>query len=179
MRSPRRRNCPISRPISSSACAPRRPRVHCITNAVAQTFTANVLLAAGAIPSMTIVARRGRAFVRRADALLVNLGTFDAERRRLRLPPSPWPTEAHALGARSGVHRPSAPRAAFAKRLVAKKPTALRLNQREFDALGGNAKDLAAFTRHAAKSIPSSGLPVSATSCPTARGSPPSPTATR
>src|SRR6266540_545291 len=32
----------------------RRPRVHCITNAVAQAFTANVLLAAGAVPSMTI-----------------------------------------------------------------------------------------------------------------------------
>ena len=32
----------------------RQPRVHCITNAVAQNFTANVLLAVGAIPSMTI-----------------------------------------------------------------------------------------------------------------------------
>jgi hypothetical protein len=29
----------------------RRPRVHCITNAVAQNLTANVLLAAGAVPS--------------------------------------------------------------------------------------------------------------------------------
>ena len=29
------------------------PRVHCITNSVAQNFTANMLLAAGAIPSMT------------------------------------------------------------------------------------------------------------------------------
>ena len=27
------------------------PRVHCITNAVAQNFTANVLLAAGCVPS--------------------------------------------------------------------------------------------------------------------------------
>ena len=31
-----------------------RPHVHCITNSVAQNFTANVLLAAGATPSMTI-----------------------------------------------------------------------------------------------------------------------------
>ena len=38
----------------------RAPRVHCITNAVAQTFTANVLLAAGAVPSMTLVGRRDR-----------------------------------------------------------------------------------------------------------------------
>jgi len=59
----------------------RAPRVHCVTNAVAQHFTANVLLAAGAIPSMTISADEIGAFVARADALLVNLGTFDAERR--------------------------------------------------------------------------------------------------
>src|SRR5436309_10474738 len=59
----------------------RNPRVHCITNAVAQSFTANVLLAAGAIPSMTLSAEEIGAFVARADALLVNLGTFDPERR--------------------------------------------------------------------------------------------------
>src|SRR5881227_2629103 len=59
----------------------RSPRVHCITNSVAQTFTANTLLAAGAVPSMTLAAQEIGAFVARADALLVNLGTFDAERR--------------------------------------------------------------------------------------------------
>ena len=32
----------------------RSPRVHCITNAVAQNFTANALLAIGAVPSMTL-----------------------------------------------------------------------------------------------------------------------------
>src|SRR3984957_741714 len=58
----------------------RAPRVHCITNSVAQAYTANMLLAAGAIPSMTISREEVGAFVRRADALLVNLGTFDAER---------------------------------------------------------------------------------------------------
>src|SRR5918998_190716 len=59
----------------------RRPRVHCITNAVAQAFTANVLLAVGAIPSMTLSPDEIRPFVASADALVVNLGTFDAERR--------------------------------------------------------------------------------------------------
>ena len=59
----------------------RAPRVHCITNAVAQTFTANMLLAAGAVPSMTIAPAEIGAFVARADGLLVNLGTFDTERR--------------------------------------------------------------------------------------------------
>src|SRR3954463_2534930 len=59
----------------------KAPRVHCITNAVAQNFTANMLLAAGAIPSMTIAVNEVGAFAQQADALLVNLGTFDAERR--------------------------------------------------------------------------------------------------
>jgi hypothetical protein len=59
----------------------RSPRVHCITNAVAQNFSANMLLAIGAIPSMTIAPEEVAQFAGRADALLVNLGTFDAERR--------------------------------------------------------------------------------------------------
>src|SRR5438132_13758185 len=59
----------------------KRPRVHCITNAVAQNFTANMLLAAGAVPSMTIASDEIADFVARADALLVNLGTLDPERR--------------------------------------------------------------------------------------------------
>src|SRR5580704_10160727 len=36
----------------------RAPRVHCITNTVAQNYTANMLLAAGAVPSMTSAAVR-------------------------------------------------------------------------------------------------------------------------
>jgi len=59
----------------------QKPRVHCITNAVAQVITANTLLAVGALPSMTIAPEEVPAFVKRAGAVLVNLGTFDAERR--------------------------------------------------------------------------------------------------
>src|SRR5437588_1376117 len=59
----------------------KSPRVHCITNAVAQNFTANVLLAIGAVPSMTIAPDEIADFVARADALLVNLGTLDEQRR--------------------------------------------------------------------------------------------------
>lgn len=58
------------------------PLVHCITNTVAQNFTANVLTALGAVPSMTIHADEVAALVESADALLVNLGTLDPERRR-------------------------------------------------------------------------------------------------
>ena len=90
----------------------RAPRVHCITNAVAQTFTANMLLAAGAVPSMTIAPDEVAAFVARADALLVNLGTFDRRAARGgRASPSRRAGETRALGARSGVHRPLAARA--------------------------------------------------------------------
>src|SRR6516165_9811042 len=59
----------------------RGPRVHCLTNAVAQNFTANVLLAAGAVPSMTAAPEEIAQFVAHADALLINLGTLDRERR--------------------------------------------------------------------------------------------------
>ena len=59
----------------------RSPRVHCITNSVAQAYTANMLLAAGCVPSMSLSAEEIGGFVARAEALLVNLGTFDAERR--------------------------------------------------------------------------------------------------
>src|SRR5436305_1014512 len=126
----------------------RRPRVHCITNAVAQNFTANMLLAAGAVPSMTIAATEVRAFAARADALLINLGTFDPERQRASL-------AAIAVANKNGtpwlldpvfIDR-SPPRAAFAKTLVAKKPRALRLNRAEFGALSGGKIDDAALAR--------------------------------
>jgi hydroxyethylthiazole kinase len=114
----------------------RRPRVHCITNAVAQNFTANVLLAAGAVPSMTISPDEVVAFAARADALLVNLGTFDAERR----------AAAEAVIAQAETERKpwvldpvlidrSPPRAAYARSLAARRPAAIRLNESEYLAL--------------------------------------------
>ena len=94
----------------------RRPRVHCITNAVAQTFTANMLLAVGAVPSMTIALKEVKAFAARADAVLINLGTFDPERQKASLA---------AIGVANKAGIPwvldpvfidrSPPRAAFAK----------------------------------------------------------------
>lgn len=56
-------------------------RIHCLTNAVAQELTANVLLALGCQPSMTTSPDEVEEFVASAHALLVNLGTLDAERR--------------------------------------------------------------------------------------------------
>ena len=128
----------------------RRPRVHCITNAVAQNFTANMLLAAGAVPSMTIAQKEVRAFASRADAVLVNLGTFDPERQQASL-------AAIAVANKRGIPwvldpvfvERSPPRAAFAKKLLAKRPGALRLNAAEFAALSGGKTDNAALARFA------------------------------
>lgn len=116
----------------------RAPHVHCITNAVAQNFSANMLLALGAVPSMTIAPDEVGEFAARAEALLVNLGTFDAERRA---------AAEIAIGSVNDANRPwvldpvfierSQPRTAFAKTLAARHPRALRLNRAEFAALAG------------------------------------------
>jgi hydroxyethylthiazole kinase len=116
----------------------RLPRVHCITNTVAQPITANVLLAAGAIPSLTTSEAEIGAFVRSADAVLMNLGTLDPERHRAieialhhaaktRLP---WLLDP-VFVERSEL------RLDFARSLLARKPAALRLNGAEFKALSG------------------------------------------
>ena len=114
----------------------KKPRVHCITNAVAQNFSANMLLAAGAIPSMTVAPEEIAEFVARADALLVNLGTFDRERRAA----AEIAIEQAVKERRPWVLDPvfvdrSQPRTAFAKMLIARKLSAIRLNGAEFSAL--------------------------------------------
>ncbi len=58
----------------------RRPRVHCLTNPVAMTLSANLLLAAGAVPSMTAEVAAQADFLRGSDALVVNLGMLDHAR---------------------------------------------------------------------------------------------------
>ena len=128
----------------------RRPRVHCITNSVAQNFTANVLLAAGAIPSMTVAPDEIGEFVARADALLVNLGTFNQERR-----------DATEIAIATAVERcrpwvldpvfvdRSQPRTVFAQRLVAERPSVVRLNEAEFSALAGAPANDEALRRYA------------------------------
>jgi hydroxyethylthiazole kinase len=128
----------------------RTPRVHCVTNTVAQAYTANILLAAGAVPSMTIVADEIGAFVAGADALLVNLGTLDGPRRE---------AIAIAVQVAGGRGVPwvldpafvdrSPTRAAFARALLSRAPQAVRLNSAEFAALAGATGNdaLAGFAR--------------------------------
>jgi hydroxyethylthiazole kinase len=126
------------------------PRVHCITNAVAQNFTANVLLAAGAWPSMTIASEEIGSFVATADALLVNLGTFDAARREA----ADAAVEVVAEESLPWVLDPvlidrSRPRAAYAGELMTRGPRAVRLNRAEFAALAGAEPDEEALRRYA------------------------------
>jgi hydroxyethylthiazole kinase len=117
----------------------RRPRIHCITNSVAQAFTANALLAIGAVPSMTSSRDEIAAFVTGADGLLVNLGTLEAERReaiRIAIETAaeksiPWLLDPVFID-RSPV------RAGFAQDLAALAPAVLRGNTAEIAALGGD-----------------------------------------
>ncbi len=131
----------------------RAPRVHCITNTVAQAFTANVLLAAGAIPSMTIAPQEIADFAARADALLVNLGTLDTERRAA----IDIALEQAAERSRPWVLDPvlidvSAVRATYARALAGKRPAAIRLNAAEFTALADAPVSAEALAHVAAKS---------------------------
>jgi hydroxyethylthiazole kinase len=114
----------------------RRPRVHCITNTVVQELTANVLLAAGALPSMTTSPEEIAHFVSSADVLLVNLGTFDRERRDAveialevaRDEGIPWVLDPVLIDR-------SEPRAEMARNLAMKEPRVVRANAAEFGAL--------------------------------------------
>ena len=60
----------------------RQPLVHCIVNEAAMTLTANVLLAAGAHPSLTNNPKEVRSFTNSADALNINLGMLTSSKRR-------------------------------------------------------------------------------------------------
>jgi hydroxyethylthiazole kinase-like sugar kinase family protein len=60
-----------------------RPRVHAIMNSVAQKLVADGLSVLGAIPSMTANMEEIADFAAKADALLVNLGTLEGERREV------------------------------------------------------------------------------------------------
>ena len=135
-------------------------RVHAITNAAAQVLTANLLLAAGAIPSLTIAPDEVPGFTARAGALLVNLGTLDAERRAA----IPWAVATARSQGKPWILDPvfvdaSPPRLELARLCLAGHPTVLRCNRAEFAAISGGEAlpdSVAAFAR-------SSGLMVALT----------------
>ena len=130
-----------------AALRQRRPRVHCLMNTVVQKFVADGLTVLGAIPSMTSSVDEVAHFVTGADALLVNLGTLDQARRT-----------AIQIGVETAASRnipwsldpvhcdASPPRFAFAKTLIAARPTVLRGNAQEMAGLEPGAGIVAVQT---------------------------------
>jgi hydroxyethylthiazole kinase len=129
----------------------RNPRVHCITNAVAQNFTANMLLAVACVPSMTLSPEEIGPFVAGANALLVNLGTLDHQRREATVVAVETATRGNVPWVLDPVFIDrSTARTAFARALIASAPKVVRLNAAEFSALSGSEptrETLAAYAR--------------------------------
>jgi len=116
----------------------RAPLVHCMTNDVVQTFTANVLLALGASPAMVIDAQEAAQFSAIADALLINVGTLTQPRAQAmraavqsaNLAGKPWALDPVAVGALTL-------RTEFCRELLNLQPAAIRGNASEILALAG------------------------------------------
>ncbi|RBP15354.1 hydroxyethylthiazole kinase [Pseudocitrobacter faecalis] len=114
------------------------PLVHCMTNDVVQTFTANVLLALGASPAMVIDAQEAAQFSAIADALLINVGTLTQPRAQAMKAAAlsanaagkPWTLDPVAVGALTL-------RTEFCHDLLTLKPAAIRGNASEIMALAG------------------------------------------
>lgn len=112
------------------------PLVHCMTNDVVQTFTANVLLALQASPAMIIDAEEAAQFSAIADALLINVGTLTQARRGAMQAAvmaavaanTPWTLDPVAVGA-------LALRSDFCQQLLSATPAAIRGNASEILAL--------------------------------------------
>jgi len=114
------------------------PLVHCLTNTVVQTITANALLAAGAAPAMVDAPQEAAEFAAVASAVLVNVGTVHertAEAMRLAARAAgeagtPWVLDPVAVGGLTY-------RTALARELVELRPTVVRGNASEVLALAG------------------------------------------
>lgn len=116
------------------------PLIHCMTNDVVQTFTANVLLALGCSPAMVIEPEEAEQFAAVANSLLINVGTLTGERQHsMRLAvhsantaKTAWVLDPVAAGA---LHF----RTRFCHELLALKPAAIRGNASEIMALVGSS----------------------------------------
>ncbi len=116
------------------------PLIHCLTNDVVQSFTANVLLALGASPAMVIETSEAAEFSAVADAVLINVGTLTAARSEAMLiavqaanrAGHPWTLDPVAVGALTF-------RSDFCQQLLEYRPAAIRGNASEIMALAGQA----------------------------------------
>ena len=116
------------------------PLVHCMTNDVVQTFTANTLLALGASPAMVIETEEASQFAAIASALLINVGTLTQPRaqamraavEQAKSSQTPWTLDPVAVGALDYRRR-------FCHEFLSFKPAAIRGNASEIMALAGIA----------------------------------------
>jgi len=114
------------------------PLVHCITNDVVQTFTANILLALGASPAMVVEPDEAEQFAAIADALLINVGTLTALQTQAiqraidsaLVADTPWVLDPVAVGGLTF-------RSHFCQQIIQQKPAAIRGNASEIIALAG------------------------------------------
>lgn len=114
------------------------PLVHCLTNTVVQTLTANALLAVGAAPAMVDEPQEAEGFAAVASAVLVNLGTVhERTATAMRLAArsaatagTPWVLDPVAVG---GL----AFRTGLAAELLDSRPAVVRGNASEVMALAG------------------------------------------
>jgi hydroxyethylthiazole kinase len=126
---------------ASTALRTSAPLVHCLTNTVVQTITANALLAVGAAPAMVDEPAEAGEFAAVASAVLVNVGTVSqrtAEAMRLAARAAnqagtPWVLDPVAVG---GL----AFRTELAADLVELRPAVVRGNASEVMALAGAGK---------------------------------------
>ncbi len=116
----------------------RAPLVQMITNYVAMTVSANVLIASGAAPAMIHAREEAAEFARIASALAVNIGTLSTPWRDAMLEAAaaardagaPWALDPVAVGATAFRREAGAARLAL-------KPDAIRGNASEIIALAG------------------------------------------
>lgn len=125
----------------------RHPAVHCLTNTVVQALTANMLLAVGAVPSMSSDIEEVADFTKSADALLVNIGTLDGDLKTsikaaitaARDNDIPWIFDPVFIDR-------SLPRTRYAKELLSLRPALIRGNKGEINLLGDGPADVARKT---------------------------------
>ena len=125
----------------------RGPRVHCLTNFVAMQLSANLLLAVGAVPSMTMEAAAMPDFVESSASLLVNLGQLDPLRREA----APAAIDTATMLQRPWVLDPvkvdrSGDRRAFAQSLLDRGPAIVRCNTAERPFLNAAAQTVFVVT---------------------------------
>lgn len=132
----------------------RRPRIHVLTSPVAQTFTANMLLAAGAHPSMTTAPEEVPAFVAASDGLLINLGMLDRVRRDASLTAIEVAKEAGVPWVLDPVKVELSPsRLDYARKLMELEPALVHANHSEFRGLAGEEAEDWAVRDYAVRSI--------------------------